>query len=125
MATSATTTPRRSGFVETRSRDARRKLIEASLEMRNEGSFEEASEATTVAAIARAAGLSKGTFYFHFANKQENLLEMAWATARKMVEEAGAGIRRGMPLFELVDQLMRSMARRVPGTPKALAFRVV
>jgi AcrR family transcriptional regulator len=125
MATSAGATPRRSGLVQTRSRDTRRKLIEASLEMWNEGSFEEAFEATTVAAIAQAAGVSKGTFYFHFANKQEILLEMAWTTARKMVEEADAGIRRGMPMFELVDQLMRSMARRVSRTPKELVFRVV
>ena len=40
-----------------------------------------------MADIARAAGMSKGTFYFHFANKEEILLEMAWATTRKLVEE--------------------------------------
>jgi AcrR family transcriptional regulator len=125
MASGAATTPRRSGLVQTRSRDTRRKLIEAALAIWNEREFEEAFEATTVAAIARAAGVSKGTFYFHFSSKQEILLEMAWGTARRMVEEADAGIRRGTPMFDLVDQLMRSMARRVSGTPKALVFRVV
>jgi AcrR family transcriptional regulator len=125
MANGAATSPRRSGLVQTRSRDTRRKLIEAARELWNEGSFEQALEATTVADIARAAGMSKGTFYFHFASKQEILLEMAWATTRKMVEEADAGIRRGTPMFELADQLMRSMARRISRTPKALVFRVI
>lgn len=125
MASSATTAPRRSGLAQNRSRDTRRKLIHAALDMWNERGFEEAFEATTVAEIAAAAGVSKGTFYFHFANKQEILLEVAWGTTRKMIEEADAGIRRGTPMFELVDQLMKSMARRVSRTPKALAYRAV
>ena len=125
MASSATAPPRRSGLAQSRSRDTRRKLIHTALDMWNERGFEEAFEATTVAEIARAAGVSKGTFYFHFANKQEILLEVAWGTSRKMIEEADAGIRRGTPMFELVDQLMKSMARRVSRGPKALAFRAV
>lgn len=125
MESSSATTPRRSGLLQSRSRDTRRKLIDAALVIWNQGAFEETFEATTVSDIARAAGVSKGTFYFHFANKQEILLEMAWGTAGKMIEEADAGIRRGTPVFELVDQLMKSMARRVSKTPKALVFRVV
>ena len=114
MATGAASTPRRSGLLQSRSRDTRRKLIDAALELWNGRPFDEAFEATTVADIAKAAGTSKGTFYFHFANKQEILLELAWATSRKMIEEADAGIRRQTPLFDLVDQLMRSMSRRFP-----------
>lgn len=125
MPTGATGTPRRSGLVQSRSRDTRRKLIDAARELWDGPSFDEAFEATTVADIAKAAGTSKGTFYFHFSNKQEILLEMAWTTSRKMIEEADAGIRRGIPLYDLVDQLMRSMARRVAPTPKALVYRVV
>jgi AcrR family transcriptional regulator len=122
---SSATTPRRSGLAQSRSRDTRRKLIHAALEMWDEQGFEESFEATTIADIARAAGVSKGTFYFHFANKQEILLEVAWGTTRKMIEEADAGIRRGIPMFELVEQLMKSMARRVSRTPKALAYQAV
>lgn len=125
MVRNSPTTPRRSGLIQSRSRDTRRKLIEVALGLWNERGFEEAFETTTVADIAKAAGVSKGTFYFHFANKQEILLEMAWATSRKMIEEADAGIRRGTPMFELVDQLMRSMARRVSRTPKPLVYRVI
>jgi AcrR family transcriptional regulator len=114
MASSPAAPPRRSGLAQSRSRDTRRKLIHTALDMWNERGFEAAFEATTVAEIARAAGVSKGTFYFHFANKQEILLEVAWGT-----------IRRGTPMFELVDQLMKSMARRVSRGPKALAYRAV
>jgi AcrR family transcriptional regulator len=125
MVNGAGTTPRRSGLAQSRSRDTRRRLINAALQMWTENDFEEAFEATTVADIAAAAGVSKGTFYFHFANKQEILLELAWGTTQKMIEDANAGIRRGTPMFDLVDQLMKAMARRVSRTPKALVYRVV
>ena len=125
MVGSGASTPRRSGLAQSRSRDTRRNLIHAALAMWDGDDFEESFEATTVADIVRAAGVSKGTFYFHFSGKQEILLEVAWGTSRRMIEEAEAGIRRGTPMFELVDQLMRSMARRVSRAPKALAYRVV
>lgn len=125
MVGSGASTPRRSGLAQSRSRDTRRNLIHAALAMWDGDDFEESFEATTVADIVRAAGVSKGTFYFHFSSKQEILLEVAWGTSRRMIEEAEAGIRRGTPMFELVDQLMRSMARRVSRAPKALAYRVV
>lgn len=125
MVGGAASVPRRSGLAQDRSRDTRRKLIHAALNLWDEQGFEESFETTTVADIAKAAGVSKGTFYFHFAGKQEILLEVAWGTSRKMIEEAEAGIRRGTPIFELVDQLMKSMARRVSRAPKALAYRVV
>ena len=66
MASGAATPPRRSGLVQTRLGDTWRKLIEVARELWNEGSFEEALEATTLP-IARAAGMSKGAFYHHFA----------------------------------------------------------
>jgi AcrR family transcriptional regulator len=108
-----------------RSRDTRRKLTEAAMAMWNERGFEEAFEATTVEEIAQAAGVSKGTFYFHFANKEEILLELGWSTAWRMIEDVDAGIRRGVPLFELVEQLMKAMAQRVSRTPKAATYRAV
>nr|MDT0665246.1 helix-turn-helix domain-containing protein [Micromonospora sp. DSM 115978] len=68
--------PRRSALLQTRSRDTRRRLIRAALELWNERGFENAFEETTAEEIARAAGVSKGTFYFHFAHKEDILLEM-------------------------------------------------
>jgi AcrR family transcriptional regulator len=116
--------PRRSALSQTRSRDTRRKLIRTALELWNERGFERAFEETTAEEIARAAGVSKGTFYFHFAHKEDILLEMPWATAEIMIEEADAAMRRGDATFELVAQLMTSLARRVSRAPRAAVLRM-
>ena len=119
-----TPSPRRSALLQHRSRATRRKLIRTALELWNERGFDQAFEDTTAEEIARAAGVSKGTFYFHFAHKEDILLEMPWATAEIMIEEAEAGMGRGEPTLQLVEQLMSSMARRVARAPRAAVLRV-
>jgi AcrR family transcriptional regulator len=116
--------PRRSALLQTRSRDTRRKLIRAALELWNERGFEAAFEETTAEEIARAAGVSKGTFYFHFAHKEDILLEMPWATAEIMIEEVEQAVQREEATFDLVEQLMTSLARRVSRAPRAAVLRV-
>ena len=116
--------PRRSALVQTRSRNTRRRLIRAALEIWNDQGFEDAFEETTAEDIARAAGVSKGTFYFHFAHKEDILLEMPWATAEIMWEEADAAIERGTDTSQLVAQLMTSLAGRVARAPRAAVLRV-
>ncbi|MCU1486398.1 MAG: transcriptional regulator, TetR family [Actinomycetia bacterium] len=116
--------PRRSALQQRRSRDTRRKLIRTALELWNERGFEAAFEETTAEEIARAAGVSKGTFYFHFAHKEDILLEMPWATAEIMIEEVELAIQRGEASFELVERLMTSLARRVSRAPRAAVLRV-
>ena len=116
--------PRRSALLQARSRNTRRRIIRAALELWNERGFEDAFEETTAEEIARAAGVSKGTFYFHFAHKEDILLEMPWATAEVMINEAEAGIRRGERTLDLVEQLMTSLARRVSRVPRPALLRV-
>jgi AcrR family transcriptional regulator len=115
---------RRSALAQTRSQDTRRKLIRAALGLWNERGFEEAFESTTAEEIARAAGVSKGTFYFHFAHKEDVLFEMSWATAELMVQEAAAAMADGVAPLELADRLMSSLARRVARAPRAAVLRV-
>lgn len=119
-----TSQPRRSALLQDRSRDTRRRLIRAALELWNERGFERAVEDTTAEEIARAAGVSKGTFYFHFAHKEDILLEMQWATVEIMAEEARRGMDRGEDTSVLVEQLMTSTARRVSRAPRAAVLRV-
>lgn len=116
--------PRRSALAQTRSRDTRRKLIRAALQLWGERGFERAVEETTVEEIAAAAGVSKGTFYFHFAHKEDILLEMPWATAELVAEEAERAMRRGEPTAELLAALMASLARRVAKAPRPAVLRV-
>jgi AcrR family transcriptional regulator len=116
--------PRRSGLQQRRSRDTRRKLIRSALELWNERGFESAFEETTAEEIARAAGVSKGTFYFHFAHKEDILFEMPWATAEIMIEESEAAMERGEAGVDVIEQLMNSLARRVSRAPRAAVLRV-
>jgi AcrR family transcriptional regulator len=110
-------------LVNTRSRETRRALTSAALKLWSEGDFERAYETTTPAAIARAAGVSRGTFYFHFANKDDLLLEMGSELAETMHDEVDEGTARGVPLRLLVDEILSTMAERVARTPKAAAVR--
>ena len=75
--------PRRSGLVQERSRRTRQDLVDAALRLWTERGFEHGVADTTVEEIVREAGVTKGTFYFHFAHKEDILLEL------------GLGHRRG------------------------------
>lgn len=106
-----------------RSRETRRALIHGALRLWSEGEFDEAYEASTAADIARAAGVSKGTFYFHFASKEEVLREVSSATVRALIDRVEEGTQQNIPLRLLSDQVMDLMARRILRAPKAAALR--
>ncbi len=120
----ARTPPRqRATLVNTRSRETRRALIRAALRLWSEGDFDEAYEASTVADIARAAEVSRGSFYFHFADKAAVLREISAATVQIMFDEVEEGTRLGVPLHALSGQVMDAMAQRVVRAPRAAALR--
>jgi AcrR family transcriptional regulator len=91
--------------------------------MWDERGFERGVEETTVEEIARAAGVTKGTFYFHFAHKEDILLEIGWATAEAMDKEAEAAMRRQRPAADIIDGLLASLTRRVSRAPRAAVIR--
>ncbi|MBL7502653.1 TetR/AcrR family transcriptional regulator [Frankia sp. CNm7] len=113
----------RATLVNTRSRESRLALIRAALRLWGQGDFNEAYEASTVTDIAQAAGVSRGTFYFHFANKEAILLEMSSATIQAMIDQVEESTGKGVPLRPLSEQVMASMARRVVRAPKGAALR--
>jgi AcrR family transcriptional regulator len=114
---------KRAMLVNTRSRDSRRALTQAAFQLWSTGDFERAYETITPAEIARVAGVSRGTFYFHFANKDELLLEMGSDLVEVLITEVDAGIARGERLFPLVERVMTSMARRVAHAPRGAVVR--
>lgn len=125
MEAGRTRTPsrQRATLVNTRSRETRLALIRAAVGLWSEGDFDEAYESSTVADIARAAGVSKGTFYFHFANKEAILLDMSSGTTQAMIDRIAEGAARGVSLHVLSDQVMSTMARRVVRAPKSATLR--
>jgi AcrR family transcriptional regulator len=117
--------PRRSALLQDRSRRTRRALVRAALALWTERGFENGVEETTVEEIAGAAGVTKGTFYFHFAHKEDILLELGWGTAEALYEEAAEGVAEDRPADELLDELLVSLARRVSAAPKVAVARSV
>jgi AcrR family transcriptional regulator len=114
----------RATLVNSRSRETRQALIRAALDLWGEGDFDQAYEASTVADIARAAGVSKGTFYFHFANKAEVLRALSSTTVRTMLDQIDKGAGQGVPLRQLSDQVMAALARRITRGPRAAALLI-
>lgn len=117
--------PRRSGLVQERSRRTRRALVDAALQLWTERGFDTGIEETTVEEIARAAGVAKGTFYFHFAHKRDLLLEVGWGTSEAMSKEATKYLADDLPLDTSLDKLMTSLARRITATPRAAVGRTL
>lgn len=117
--------PRRSGLLQERSRRTRQQLIRAALALWSERGFENGIEETTVEEIVQAAGVTKGTFYFHFSRKEEILLVMGWNLAAAVHAEALRGINAGRAMDQLIDRLLTSIARQVRAAPPAAVARSV
>jgi AcrR family transcriptional regulator len=117
--------PRRTALAQYRSKQTRRRLVRAAVRLWTERGFDTGVEETTVEEIAKVAGVTKGTFYFHFAHKEDILQELGWGTAEALYEEAvrgAAGRRSGVAL---VHQLLVSLARRVESVPPGAVLRAV
>ena len=90
-----------------------------------ERGFENGVETTTVEEIARAAGVTKGTFYFHFAHKEDVLLEMSITTSDAVMAIAGVPAEAGDTIDEIVQQAFAEMARRTERLPRAAIARTL
>ncbi|MFN8024926.1 MAG: TetR family transcriptional regulator [Acidimicrobiia bacterium] len=122
-ANGASAGPRRSGLVQERSRRTRQELVNAALKLWTERGFETGIEETTVEEIARAAGVTKGTFYFHFAHKEDILLEVGWSTSEAMAKTANRIIDSGKPVEEALDEVLTALARRITSVPRAVVAK--
>ena len=117
--------PRRSGLVQERSRRTRRALVAAALALWTERGFDDGIDETTVEEIVRAAGVTKGTFYFHFAHKEDILLEIGWGTAEAMFNDASKYLADELPVEEAFDKLLTTLARRISAGPRVAVARTI
>jgi AcrR family transcriptional regulator len=121
----ATSGPRRSGLVQERSRRTRRALVDAALAFWTERGFDDGIDETTVEEIAQAAGVTKGTFYFHFAHKEDILLEIGWGTAEAMYKEATRYIADELTVDDAFDKLLTTLARWITAGPRVAVGRTL
>jgi len=90
-----------------------------------ERGFETGIEDTTVDEIVAAAGVTKGTFYFHFAHKEEILLELGYQTASLLYEEAARCVKARRSIDESLRKVTNTLAASVKAAPPAAVGRAM
>ena len=90
-----------------------------------ERGFETGIEDTTVDEIVQAAGVTKGTFYFHFRHKEDILLEMGYQTAQKIHDETERCLRTGKDFEDSFRIVMNALARDIKNSPRAAVGRAM
>jgi AcrR family transcriptional regulator len=112
-------------LLQERSRDTRRRLVRTAIRLWTERGFETGIEDTTVEEIVQAAGVTKGTFYFHFAHKEEILLELGFQTASLLCEEATRCISAGRSIDESLRRVTNTLVASVKAAPPAAVGRAM
>ena len=116
---------RRAGLSQERSRDTRRKLVRTAMRLWTERGFETGIEDTTVDEIVQAAGVTKGTFYFHFAHKEEILLELGYTTASLLAEEAARCVDANRNIADALRRVTNVLVASVKTTSPAAVGRAI
>jgi len=118
-------TRRRTGLHQDRSRQTRQRLIRAAVELWTERGFEQGVASTTVEEIAQAAGVTKGTFYFHFSRKEEILLALGFGTAEVANNEVQKCIDAGCDVAKSLHHVTATLASHISRAPRAAVARTV
>ena len=88
-----------------RKRDlTRARLYEAALDEFRSGGFDRSS----VSRIARKAGVSRASFYFHFPTKEHVLIELQWSLEQRMAERIAGCESLRAALQQLVEGVIEA-----------------
>jgi len=116
---------KRSLLAQERSRDTRQAIIRAALELWRERGSGSGSDDPTAEEIADRAGVSKATFYLHFARKDDILLEAAWVTTKVFHEDALHALVAGGPVEDILDDVTVRLCRRIQNVPRLVLQRIL
>lgn len=116
---------KRSLLAQERSRDTRQAIIRAALELWRERGYAAGADDPTAEEIAERAGVSKATFYLHFARKDDILLATAWVTTQVFYEDALQALLGGGPVEGVLDDVTVRLARRVQNVPRLVLQRIL
>lgn len=93
--------------------DARARILHAALNLFAERSYAQ----TTMAEIARAAGMAKGSVYHYFNSKEELLLQLfdqINQDAHHLIPEPKEGVDPRQALREIIDRAFQSLKVQLP-----------
>jgi AcrR family transcriptional regulator len=116
---------KRSLLAQERSRDTREAIIRAALELWREHGFGAGADDPTAEEIAERAGISKATFYLHFARKDDILLATAWVTTKVFYEDALQALLAGGPVEDILDDVTVRLSRRIENVPRLVQQRML
>jgi AcrR family transcriptional regulator len=116
---------KRSLLAQERSRDTRKAIIKAALELWAERGYASGIDETTAEEIAARAGVAKATFYLHFARKDDILLETGWVTTEVFYSDALKALLRGQPPDEVIDEVTVRLCRRIDKVPRLALQRIL
>jgi AcrR family transcriptional regulator len=116
---------KRSLLAQERSRDTRQAIIRAALELWRERGYAAGTDDPTAEEIAERAGVSKATFYLHFARKDDILLETAWVTTKVFYEDALQSLLGGGTVEDVLDDVTVRLARRISHVPRLVLQRML
>jgi AcrR family transcriptional regulator len=106
---------------QTRSRQTRREIVNTAIRLWQTEDFDD----ITVDAIVEAAGVSKGTFYYHFRRKEDLLVDLGWATVDRVGTAAEEDYRRNGDLDRAIGVGIAGLVRRVTAMPPGAAARTI
>ena len=104
-----------------RSRETRRRLVEAAQRLWQEDGY----ESTTVDDICRLAGVAKGTFYFHFPQKDDVLVEVALGALGEVSDDLADAIASESSFDDALRTVIEGLARRLTLAPRPLLARSI
>lgn len=117
--------PPRSRLAQERSRDTRQSIIRAALALWAERGYATGVEDTKAEEIAARAGISKATFYLHFARKDDILLETGWMTTKVFYEDTLKALVEGGTADTVVDDVTVRLCRRMDKVPRPVLQRIL
>jgi AcrR family transcriptional regulator len=103
-----------------RSRQTRDALVHAALRLWRERGFDD----TTIDDISAAAGVARSTYYFHFADKESLLQQVASTSAETIGNAISKTPLDSMSIDEAVELFATELARYVERLPRDLVARV-
>ena len=110
---------RRSSLQQERSQRTRASIVDAAARLWAEQGF----DAVKVSDICRAAGASKGSFYFYFSSKEDLLVELLLRGADQVAEVAETAIEADVPTEQVLRQVVAVLVRHAGRQPRHLLAR--